>query len=328
LKAQSKASAPAKVILFGEHFAVYDKMAVVMAINKRAYVTVEPRADDKVIIRSRAMGASGAFTLNGRYQPIEGEWEGEVKFKPLYALAKNIMNLFGEIVGLEIKIDSSIPISAGLGSSAAVSVASAAAILDLLEIDFNRDMIFKLALESEKIVHKNPSGVDPAISTYGGIIVYRRSEGIKQVDVDVDLPLIIGDTRVERSTGEMVSRVGEVRKRYQAVVDRIMDAGDSLAALGVEALKRGDLKILGDLMNINHALLCALGVSSEAIEKLINAARRAGALGAKLTGAGGGGCIIALSLPEDVHRVAEAIRHAGGESFITNKALEGVKIEG
>lgn len=328
MKVQSKASAPAKVILFGEHFVVYGKMAVVMAIDRRAYVTVELKADDKIIVKSKAIGVSGAFTFNGRYQPIEGGLDGEVKFKPLYTLVKSIMNLFNETFGLEIKIDSSIPVSAGLGSSAAVLVASAAAILDLLEVNFNRDMIFKLAFESEKIIHENPSGVDPAISTYGGIIVYRRSEGIKRINVDVDLPLIVGDTRIERSTGEMVSRVGEVRKRYPIVIDKIMDAGDSLAALGVEALKRGDLKTLGDLMNINHALLCALGVSNEAIEKLINAARRAGALGAKLTGAGGGGCIVALSSPENVYHVAEAIKRIGGEPFITSKALEGVKIEG
>ncbi|MEM2341471.1 MAG: mevalonate kinase [Candidatus Bathyarchaeia archaeon] len=327
MKAYSRASAPAKVILFGEHFVVYDKMAVVMAIDRRAYVTVKPRSDDKIFIKSNLIGSSGAFTFNGKYQPIEGGLDGEVKFKPLYAIARNIMDSFGERMGLEIEVDSLIPVAAGLGSSAAVSVASAAAILNLLEVDLNKDQIFKLAFESERIVHGNPSGVDPATSTYGGILIYRRGEGIKRLDIEVNLPLIVGNTRIERMTGEMVLYVSNMRRRYQSVIDKIMDAGDSIATLGIEALKRGDLRALGDLMNINHALLYAIGVSNEAIERLISAARRAGALGAKLTGAGGGGCVIALSLPENTQRVAEAIERAGGESFVTSRALEGVKIE-
>jgi len=328
LKSISRASAPAKVILFGEHFVVYDRPAIVMAIDRRAYVTARiGREKNLIVVRSRAMNASGAYTISGEYHPIEGGLENKTKFKPIYIIARRILAMSGEETGIEIEVDSTIPIAAGLGSSAAVAVASAAAIGNLLKVKLSQDEIFRLALEAERIVHVNPSGVDPAISTYGGTLIYRRSEGIRRLEVNVDLPLIIGDTCIERVTGDMVSHVGGLRGRYPSIIDRIMDAGEAIVNLGAEALREGNLKVLGDLMNINHALLCALGVSNDAIERLIGAARRAGALGAKLTGAGGGGCIIALSEPGNVDRVAEAIRHAGGESFVTGRAMEGVRIE-
>jgi mevalonate kinase len=91
--------------------------------------------------------------------------------------------------------------------------------------------------------------------------------------------------------------------------------------------KKGDLETLGEMMNINHALLCAVGVSNEPIDKMVYAAREAGALGAKLTGGGGGGCIVAISKPERVHDVSEAIKQAGGEAFVTKMTMEGVRIE-
>lgn len=329
MKPLSRASAPAKIILFGEHFVVYNRPAVVMAIERRAYVTAKPRADNRIVVKSKEMEASGAFTPSGEYQPIEGGLEFEPKFKPIYIITKRILSLSGEeTLGLEIEVNSSIPIAAGLGSSAAVAVASASAISSLLEMRLSRNEIFRLAFEAERFVHVNPSGIDPAVSTYGGILLYRRDdEGIRRLDVEAEIPIIVGDTGVKRVTGEMVSRVGDLLMRYPTVVERIMDAGENIVKLGVEALKGGDMKTLGELMNINHALLCALGISSDAIERLISAARRAGALGAKLTGAGGGGCIIVLPEKSNVQGVTEAIRSAGGEAFVTAKAFEGVRIE-
>lgn len=328
MKSLSKASAPAKIILFGEHFVVYNRPAIVMAIERRAYVTAKLGADNRIIIKSGEMGASGAFIPSGEYRPIEGGLEFETKFKPIYVIARRILSLSGEeTLGLEIEVNSSIPVAAGLGSSAAVAVASASAISSLLEIQLSKDEIFKLAFEAERLIHTNPSGVDPAVSTYGGILLYRRGEGIRQLDVDAEMPIIVGDTGVKRVTGEMVSRVGDLWMRYPTVVEKIMDAGENIVNLGVEALKSGDMRTLGELMNMNHALLCALGVSNDVIERLISAARRAGALGAKLTGAGGGGCIIALPEKSNVKGVAEAIRCAGGEVFVTARAVEGVRIE-
>lgn len=327
MRNQAKASAPAKIILFGEHFVIYDKPAVVLAIEKRAYVITRARSDEKIIIKSKEMKISGAFSSKGAYQPIIGGFEAENKLKPLYIVAKNILSSVNENIGLEIIVDSSIPIAAGLGSSAAVAVAAVASISHLLGLSLSKEDIFRFALEAEKLIHGNPSGVDPAISTYGGMLIYRKSMGINRLNISVNLPLVIGDTKIKHMTGEMVSQVGKLRERYPLLIDKIIETGGELASFGIKALKNGDLETLGELMNLNHALLYAIGVSNEDIEKLVHAARKAGALGAKLTGAGGGGCIIALSKHINLKNVAEAIRSAGGRSYITEIALDGVRVE-
>ncbi|MEM1514993.1 MAG: mevalonate kinase [Candidatus Bathyarchaeia archaeon] len=320
MKESSRASAPAKVIMFGEHFVIYNRLAVAAAIDLRAYVNVGPRPDNKIVISSGVMGSCGEFTLDGGYA-------GDARLKPIYIAAKNILNLTGERVGLDISIESQIPIAAGLGSSAAVLVATTAAVGSLLELNLDKDNIFRLALEAERIVHENPSGIDPAVSTYGGILVYRRSEGARRLNVNMDLPMVLGDTRVKRETREMILLVGELRRLHQELIDGIMDIGNMISNLAIKALESRNLESLGRFMNVNHALLYAIGISNWAIENLVWAARRAGALGAKLTGAGGGGCIIALSTQENMLRVAEAIKMAGGEPFMANIAYEGVRIE-
>ncbi|MEM2110998.1 MAG: mevalonate kinase [Candidatus Bathyarchaeia archaeon] len=321
-----KASAPAKVILFGEHFVVYDKPAIVFAIDKRATVTAEIRTDKKIWITSKNMEISGYF-LNGQFYVKKGDENAEKKLEPIHAIFKKLSDLSGKNVGVNIEINSSFPVAVGLGSSAAVAVASTAALSHLLEIDLTKDEIFKISLEAEGIVHRNPSGIDPAISTYGGVLLYRKDRDIKPLDVKTDLPLVIGDTEIKRSTGEIVARVGDLIRRYPFIANNIIKAGGEIVTRGIEALKDGDLKTLGELMNINHALLYAMGASNQHLENLVYAARKAGALGAKLTGGGGGGCMIALVVPGKFEDIAMAIEQAGGKAYITRKTAEGVRFE-
>jgi len=327
LKRQVKASAPAKVILLGEHFVVHGEPAIVLAIDRRATVTVETRSDSKIFISSEDMDISGFF-INDQFFPQRRDGEAKKKLEPIYAVAREVIKKCGLEAGVNIKIKSSIPIAAGLGSSAAVSVASAAALCSLFDSDESKNDIFQIAFNAEKMIHGTPSGVDPAISTYGGILWYRKGEAIRRLDVDVDLPLIIGNTGKERSTGELVAKVNDLRNRYPRIIGKVIKAGGEIVKRSVKAIKEKDLETLGELININHELLCAVGVSCEELENLVYAARKAGALGAKLTGAGGGGCMIALTSPEKIEDVAEAIEKAGGEAFITRKTDLGVAIEG
>ena len=326
MKKKAKASAPAKVILFGEHFVVYGEPAIVLAIDKRVTVSANIRSDQKIFIKSEDISISGFFK-DELFFPERGGSEAEEKLKPIYAVAKEIIKRCHVNSGVNIDIKSSIPIAAGLGSSAAVSAASAAALYSLFEYDATNDDIFQTALDAEKLVHGNPSGIDPAISTYGGILQYQKSKPIQRLEINIDLPLIIGNTGKERSTGELVGKVSSLRRRYPTIVEKVIKAGGEIAKRSLKALSDGDLKTLGELMNINHELLCALGVSCEELERLVHAARKAGALGAKLTGAGGGGCMIALVSPEKIRDVAYAIEAAGGEPLITRKTDVGVIIE-
>jgi mevalonate kinase len=321
------ASAPAKVILFGEHFVVYGEPAIVLAIDKRAYAEAECRDDKRLYLRSVNLHLAGCFE-NGAFKTEQGDAkEAKSKFAPVKLAAEKVLEKYGESVGLNIEINSTVPVAAGLGSSAAVAAAVTAAVAALLNVRVSKEDVFRITYEAEKIVHGTPSGIDPAISTFGGTLLFQTDTGFKPLDVKTDVPLVIGDTGFERSTRVQVEKVRGIRERYPQVVEPIMRAAREIVLKAMEALKENDLEALGELMDINHALLYGVGVSDESLEWLINAARKAGALGAKLTGAGGGGCMIALAKKEGLGQVLEAIKRAGGRPFIAGKTDEGVKIE-
>jgi mevalonate kinase len=238
-----------------------------------------------------------------------------------------VLEKYGENVGINVEITSTVPVAAGLGSSAAVVVAVTTAVGALLDMNMSKEDIFKIAYEAEKLVHGTPSGVDPAISTFGGTLLYQMDTGFKPLEVKADIPLVIGDTGVERSTRVQVEKVREVKQRYPQIVQPMMSAAREIVLRALDAFNKNDLETLGGLMNLNQALLYGVGVSDESLEWLINAARKAGALGAKLTGAGGGGCMIALANNEKLEQVSEAIQRAGGRPFMARKTDEGVSIE-
>jgi len=321
------ASAPAKTILFGEHFVVYGEPAIVLAVDRRARVSAELRSDQRIYISSIDLEYSGFF-IGEHFQLERGGQEARTTLEPIRIAIQRVLDLSGRKAGVSVEIRSSIPVAAGLGSSAAVAAAVAAAVSRLLNVDLSREEVFNIAYEAERFVHGTPSGIDPAISTHGGVLLFRKDGGFTPLDVKDDMPLVIGDTGIERSTGELVAMVRERRERYPSIINPIIKVGGKTALRAVRALENGDLHTLGELMDINHALLYAIGVSNEPLERLVHAARKAGALGAKLTGAGGGGCMIALSLSDKVEPVVDAIERAGGIAFVARKISEGVRIEG
>jgi mevalonate kinase len=321
------ASAPAKVILFGEHFVVYGEPAIVLAIDKRIYAKAELREDKQLYLRSVNLNLAGYFK-NGIFKIEQGNTkEAKLRFEPLKLAVEKVLQIDGENSGLSIEVNSTVPVAAGLGSSAAVAAAVTVAVGALLKVKMLKEDVFRVSYEAEKIVHGTPSGVDPAVSTFGGTLLFQMDTGFKPLDVKADVPLVIGDTGVGRSTRVQVAKVRNVRERYPRVVEPVMRAGREIVLRAIDALKEEDLETLGDLMNINHALLYGLGVSDESLERLIKAARKAGALGAKLTGAGGGGCMIALAENEKLQQVLEAIQRVGGRAFIARKTDEGVRVE-
>jgi mevalonate kinase len=321
-----EASAPAKVILFGEHFVVYGEPAIVLAVNKRAYVQAKTRKDYQIYINSYNLKASGFF--KGQQFMIEkGGKEAEKKLQPIKMIIQKILGKLKERTGLDVTIRSSIPVAVGLGSSAAVAVSVAAAVSQLLNVTLSERDIFQLAYEAEQLVHGTPSGIDPAVSTYGGTLLFQKNKGFEPLYIDVDIPLVIGNTRIQRSTGKLVALVREKRDRYPTIIEPVIKAGGEIARKALSALKKGDLVTIGELMDINQALLSAVGVSSEPLERLIQAARSAGSYGAKLTGGGGGGCMIALARRNKLEQIADAIKKAGGQAFTAHKTDEGVKIE-
>ena len=284
---------------------VYGVPAIVAAIDRRVRVTAERR--DGVAIRVVSdLGVAGEF--EGRsYRPIVGGAEARRQLEPIRIAAQSVLDSLGVGVGLDITIRSEIPASVGLGSSGAIAVATVAAVGRLLGARLRRRDVFRLSYDSEKFIHRYPSGIDQTISTYGGVIRYVREKGIESLRPKALPPIVIGNTGILRSTGDLVAKVRRRRDEDPRLFGRLMEKARRVCELAVGALERGDLEELGGLMDENQRLLDLIGVSHPVLDGAIDAARRAGALGAKLTGAGGGGCMIALAAPEGLETVIKAI---------------------
>ena len=320
------ASAPAKIILFGEHFVVYGEPAIVLAIDKRAYASADIREDKRIYINSVELGISGFFE-GKKFHEERGGQIAHKTLEPLNIAIQKVLDRSEKSVGVSVKVRSAIPVAAGLGSSAAVAAAVATAVGRLLNLELSKEEIFRISYEAEHLVHGTPSGIDPTISTYGGVLLYRKDKGFAEIKVKGEIPLVIGDTGVKRLTGDLVAIVHKRSKQYPSIIKPLLKVGGKIALKAVEALETGDLYALGELMNINHGLLCAVGVSDVSLERLVYAARGADALGAKLTGAGGGGCMIALAKSNKLVQVVDAIERVGGRAFVAGMTDEGVRIE-
>ncbi|AAB88965.1 mevalonate kinase [Archaeoglobus fulgidus] len=281
------ASAPGKIILFGEHAVVYGRHAVVSAINLRCRVSV--RKSDRFLIRS-SLGESGLDYQRHPYVVQAVKRFGELR----------------NIPGAEIEIESEIPIGSGLGSSAAVIVATIAALNAEFDGDMDKEAIFQMAKQVEIDVQGRASGIDPFISTFGGSWLFPER---RKVEMPFKFFVINFGSR---STAEMVAKVAELRERHPEVVDKIFDAID---AISLEASDVGSAERLEELIAINQSLLRAIGVSNPEIDRTIAELERMG-LNAKITGAGGGGCIFGLFKGE---------KPKG--SFIVEPEKEGVRIE-
>lgn len=315
------ASAPGKVILIGEHFVVEDEPAIAVAVDLRARVSVEAlQGDFRIIVESPGLRACTVF--KGKE-----EEKGDVLYPVFYA-ARSAMQRIGAIKPLYIRVESDIPPAAGMGSSAAVAVATVAATMAELGREIDEEDVSRIAYLSERIVHGKPSGIDNTISTYGGAIAYRKSEGFIRLQADFSpISLVLSDSGIPRSTGEMVAKVRSLKERYPTVMDPLYHAAGRLAIEVGKALERGDFQTVGDLMNINHGLLSAVGVSNMELERLVHASRKLGALGAKITGAGGGGFVVALCWREDEDRIMGGLRKVSERVMATRISEEGVIVE-
>ncbi len=315
------ASAPGKTILFGEHAVVYGKPAIAAAVDKRAYVTIKKREDNKTHVKISKLGISGFLNIReGTIELDNGNREGILKYV-LIALMKT-----GSEDGLEITINLDIPVGAGLGSSAAVTVATVKAASSFKDIKLTQDEIAKLAHQVELMVQGSASPIDTILSTYGGIVYLSRdAEKIIKLDIDSEIPLVIGYTSTRGNTGELVESVRLKMETTPQVMIPLFNSMEALTNGAREALTSGDHKMIGEFMNINHGLLDAIGVNTDELSKMVYIARKTGALGSKLTGAGGGGSMIAYC-PGKVNEVIKCINEFEN-AFKVKISSDGVRLE-
>jgi mevalonate kinase len=305
------ASAPAKVILFGEHFVVYGAPAILAAINRRTTATARIRADDKIVIRSD-IGTSAEYSRTnvGKRDTTPNEI-----LEPIHDAVKRVLDASDKSSGVELDLQSEIPYGIGLGSSAA-SCVSAIAAVDSLFASHQKKWVCERAIESERMIHKNSSGADCYISTFGGIMRYSKDVGYKGLEVARNLNLVVSSTGIRHSTGDLVERVRTFREAGLLNFSELAKQASEICGKAEQSIRSGNLDNLGRLMTENQVLLKGIGVSHRKAEELIELSMKAGALGAKITGAGGGGAVIALARSRgDGARIASLISNAGYESL-------------
>ena len=300
----SSASAPGKIILFGEHAVVYGRPAVAVPVTQvqaRASITLaKSPSPDNVLIKAPGIGLNATLAELPAGHPLKAAIQRT-------AAALNISYL----PACTIRITSTIPVAAGLGSGAAVTVAIARALSAALGSPLDDEQVCALAYEVEKIHHGTPSGIDNTVIAYARPIYFIKGKPIQQLTVGRPFTIVIGDTGIASPTAKAV---GDVRQAWGADKDHLEAMFVSIGAIADSArqvIEQGAVELLGPLMDANHGLLRKLGVSCPELDALVLAARKAGAWGAKLSGGGRGGNMIALVSKAQATKVAAALQAAG-----------------
>ena len=282
-----------KAILLGEHAVVYDVPGIVVGLGKGATATAEP-GEGAIKVGDRIARANDASELGRGYG----------------ALLREI-----GLPNTDVTCTLHVRAGVGLGASAAIAVAVARAVLPLAgEGQPSLDRVVEVAMAWERVFHGNPSGVDAWASAHGGCILFKRNSGIKPIHVARPIPLAIGVAGPPASTKIMVDGVRALRDKKPEMVNKSLAGIESLVRNAVLCIDAGDLIGLGKLLDLNQMLLSGLFLSTEEIESACAWAREAGALGAKLTGSGGGGCVVALA-EENAEPILEAWQKHGLECF-------------
>lgn len=308
--APASASAPGKIILFGEHAVVYGRPAIAVPVTGVGVtVTVSALPDN----------APGRLHVTARQVGIDSPLADLPADHPLSLAVTSTMAQMGvnHLPALRLEINSTIPIAAGLGSGAAVSAAIARALAAYTGMPLSDEQVSAVAYRVDQKHHGTPSGIDNTVIAYAQPIWFVRGLGFERLTVAEPFTVVIGDSGVSSPTGAVV---GDLRKRRDADPERYEPLFDAVGAIAAQAralIEQGPSAALGPLMTRNHALLQTLDVSSPQLDRLVQAALDAGALGAKLCGGGRGGNMIALVTGQTAPYVADALQAAGAAGTIT-----------
>ena len=309
---KSKASAPGKVILFGEHFVVYGVKAILCAINKRITVTAKKIEGKKISIKSNI----------GNLELETGKSNSEINspLKPFYYLANKMLK--NENTGIEIIVESDIPLGVGLGSSSACCVAGAAAISRLFK-KTSKEEILALAIEAEKTIFENTSGADCTVCTYGGIMDYDKENGFHKIDSEPNFHLVIANSNIEHSTESVVEDVRKFKENDEGRFSTLCKNESKLVEDVLKLLKENNIKELGVKVKENQEYLETIGISNEKLREMIQIGQTQ-SFGAKITGAGGGGCIYALTDESNLEQTINQFKDKNHDCFSVKIDFKGL----
>ncbi len=350
-------SAPGKLMLLGEHAVVYGHPCIVTAVNQRLFLKVELTNKPFFQIRAPDVGIKNykkPVSKIGRGEIPKGAKFVELATRSLLVLGRKLQ---GETLFKGVKITTRSDFSSlyGFGSSSASTVCTIFALSKLLEIKLTQKQLFDLAYKTVLEVQGKASGFDIAAAIWGGTIYFitpnlssphaplssthtplsfpRKRESRNWIpnqvgnDIGNSLPLIVAYSGTKAKTTDMIAKVDGLTKKHPQIVNKTYDLIENLVENGKKDIKNGNFENLGELFNINQGYLESLGVSSPKLSAMIYAAREAGAYGAKLSGAGGGDCIITLAPPTKKSAVEEAITKAGGKIIPVKTNAQGVRID-
>jgi len=289
---KSIATAPGKIILFGEHFVVHGTKAILAAIDKRVTVTTTFTDNNTIRVNSE---------LGTLEVPISSSYEVKSEFRPFVYLANKMVGSNQNVNGLEITINSDIPIGVGLGSSSACCVAATASISGLFK-ELSSEENLKVSVEAEKTIFPDTSGADCTVCTYGGIIDYDKNNGSKKNTDTSNLNLLIANSMIPHSTKRSVEKVSKFKEDNEDRFSQLCVLETKLIDEVKLALKNKDLVRLGLKMSENQKYLEEIQVSNDTLRDMMSSLNEI-SLGSKITGAGDGGCIIALVKDENLDKV-------------------------
>jgi mevalonate kinase len=283
---KSVASAPGKIILFGEHFVVYGIRAILCSIDKRITATSQFSDDKKIRIRS-LLGESEMSIESPNLESVQHKF-----MKPFFYIAQKAIKENSMEHGIEITIESEIPAGVGLGSSSAACVAVTASVNGLFH-KLSKNDVVKIAIQAERTIFEQNSGADSSVSTFGGLASYDLKNGFQNIPSRNDLSFVISNSTQVHDTQDVVKQVKNFKEENKELFNKLCDEEIEIVNNAIVSLEKNNLSNLGSLMLRNHDLLKQIGVSTEKIDLLVNEAKKT-SHGAKITGAGGGGCIISL----------------------------------
>jgi mevalonate kinase len=304
-----------KAILFNEHFVVYGIPSIVSAIGNYTVAKVEPSEKPGFMLDDKRLATP-------KYKEDKLEQQ-----KESFSLMFKKMGLDFSKIGVRITLEGNLVAASGIGASAASCVAVARALAESFDLELSDEAINEIAYEGEKGYHGTPSGVDNTASTYGGLIWFQKAEKnvIERISIRSPVEIVIGNTGKVTNTKAAVDGVKQRREANVKKYKEIFDRAENIAYLAKRALHDGSYPSVGKLMNEDHKLLQQIEVSSRELDFLVSIARDAGALGAKLTGGGLGGNMIALTPGKELqNKVVTAIEKEG---FQTVKTIIGASRE-
>ncbi len=316
-------SAPGKLMLFGEHGVVYGRPCIVTAVGQRMKATVE--LTEEPLFELKAPDVQ----VTNYKKAIEDCGVGEIPkgAKFVEVAVKNFLDKYPFGGGVKVETKSEFSSEFGFGSSSASTVCVIKALSELTGTKLSDKALFKLAYKTVLDIQGVASGFDVATAVYGGTLYYvTPGKVIEPLSID-SLPLIVGYSGVKADTVTLVNQVSKLAEKYPQVIENIYSQIEKLVEQAKVALLNKDWLTLGEIMNFNEGLLAILGVEGKKLSDMIYAARDAGAYGAKLSGAGGGDCMISLAPEESVKEVKAAITKAGGQVIDIEANVEGVRIE-